>query len=246
MDIVLRPRKVALCFGLAVAGLTIANLFVQYCKFALGHETVYGLVDLFDVGKEANLPSTYSAFALMFCSLLLAFIGLAKKADRQPYRWHWLGLAALFFFLAFDEGAVIHEKLIVRLREAYHLSGWFYFGWIIPYGIAAVVIGFAYLRFLFRGISGWTRVRFIVAAAVYLTGALVLEMAGGRVAELYGGDEMNPIHAFYYSIEEFLEMAGILLFIHALVVYIHTELKGLRITVGTRSAGAEDIAEGAS
>lgn len=236
MDLVLRPKRVTLCFGLAVAGLTAANAFVQYCKFALGHETVYGLVDLFDVNKEANMPSTYSAFALMFCAVLLAVIGLAKKAEKQPFRWHWLGLAALFFFLSFDECAVIHEKLIERMRESYHLSGGLYFGWVIPYGIATVVIGFAYLRFLFCGIRGWTRIHFIVAGAVYITGALVLEMCGGRVAELYGGDEMNPIHALYYSIEEFLEMAGILLFIHALVEYIHTDLKGLRITVGTAAA----------
>jgi len=232
MEITLQPRKVTGSFSAAVALLTLGNLFIQYCKFELGHFTVYGLADLLDVNKEANLPSLYSACSILFCGFLLIVIAKAKRRAGAPYRWHWAGLAAIFLFMGLDEGAVIHEKLIVRIREAYHTTGDFYFAWVIPYGIATIIIGFAYLRFVIYELHGIARVRVIVAGVTYVMGALVMEMAGGRIAEMWGGDEGCALHAFFYSIEEFLEMAGILLFIHALVCYIDTELGGLRIVVG--------------
>lgn len=232
MEITLQPRKVTCFFGAAVAFLTLGNLFIQYCKFGLGHFTVYGLVPLMDVNKEANLPSLYSACSTLFCGVLLTIIAKAKWCEHARYRWHWAGLAALFLFLGVDEGAVLHEIMIVRIRESYHTSGALYFAWVIPYGIATIVIGIAYLRFILCELLAMTRVRFVVAGVAFIMGALVLEMAGARVSEMWGGDETCPLHAFYYSLEEFLEMAGILLFIHGLVCYIDTELGGLRIVVG--------------
>jgi hypothetical protein len=46
---------------------------------------------MFSVGADGNIPTYYSAFALLFCSGLLASTGyLIRKAD-QPTMFYWFG-----------------------------------------------------------------------------------------------------------------------------------------------------------
>jgi len=67
---------------------------------------------------------------------------------------------------------------------------------------------------------------FIIAGVVFLTGAVGLELIGGRVEELYGipvektfDNSANVLFKFLYTCEEFLEMLGIIIFIYALTSY---------------------------
>jgi hypothetical protein len=52
----------------------------------------------------------------------------------------WLGLALAFVFLSLDEATQIHEFFIGYFRIDFGLSGYFYSAWIIPYGVALVVL----------------------------------------------------------------------------------------------------------
>jgi hypothetical protein len=53
-------------------------------------------------------------------------------------------------------------------------------------------------------------------------------MITGRYAELYG---YNVTFHVIATVEELLEMTGIVIFIYALMSYIDTELKGLRLSI---------------
>ena len=96
-------------------------------------------------------------------------------------------------------------------------GGLLYFLWVIPYGIATFLLGLFYLRFLWR-LPSATRRRFIVAGIIFLTGAIAFDMLGGLEAETYGFN--NVIYCALYTIEEFLEMLGSILFLSALLRHL--------------------------
>ena len=53
----LTPKSLATAFGLTVALLILAHTFVQTCRFALGAERFYGLVFMFSLGADGNVPT---------------------------------------------------------------------------------------------------------------------------------------------------------------------------------------------
>jgi len=73
---------------------------------------------------------------------------------------------------------------------------------------------------------------FIMAGVIFLTGALGVEMLGAREADVYGYDTV--IYGFLYSLEEMLEMLGVVLFIYALLSYLAQLQGGLVLVLGNR------------
>lgn len=123
-----------------------------------------------------------------------------------------------FLYIAFDEAFQIHEKLIwpfQRLIGEDNL-GIFYFAWVIPAIFIVIMLGLFFLKFLLY-LSVTERNRFLLAAALYLGGAIGMELIGGRHVELYG--EENWGYSTITTLEESLEMAGLIFFIWALLKY---------------------------
>jgi len=116
--------------------------------------------------------------------------------------------------------------------------------WVVPYGIAVVVIGLVYLKFVLR-LPNNTRARFVTAGLIYLIGALGIEMLGAREADLHGTETV--LYSMLYTFEEMLEMLAIILFIYALLSHLAQETGRLSIVLkpadGNPSLdGAEDDA----
>jgi hypothetical protein len=228
MDISLKPKKVTLFLSLIVGFLTLANIIVQVLWLHFGHDHIYGLFPLFNVRGEGNLPSTYSSLSLLFCSALLAIITSAKKKDGDPYTPYWFGLAVIFLFLSIDEAAAVHELLIRPIRSALNTSGLLFFAWVIPYGILLFLFVILYLRFL-AGLPARMRWLFITAGLVFVSGAIGFEIFGAPLAE--AGLRGSLSYAVLISIEELLEMVGIVIFIYALTSYIDSEFKEVLIKI---------------
>ena len=57
-----------------------------------------------------------------------------------------------------------------------------------------------------------------MAGAIYIGGAIGMEMLGGYFVEVYG--QKSFVYFLISTIEEFLEMFGIAVFIYALLSYI--------------------------
>jgi hypothetical protein len=115
--------------------------------------------------------------------------------------------------MSLDETAQIHERLN-SLHVLSHLRGVFYFGWIIPASVIVLLVGAAYLPFVFH-LPKATRVRFIVAGVIYVGGALVMEMPLGAWATKHGEDNLG--YALIDAVEETMEMVGASLFLVALL-----------------------------
>ena len=82
------------------------------------------------------------------------------------------------FYASLDEALSFHEGLSIPVRDALDVSGVLYFAWVIPYGIAVLILGAACLRFVLR-LDRATRNLFIVAGALYVGGAVGFELIGG-------------------------------------------------------------------
>ncbi|HET7876233.1 MAG TPA: hypothetical protein VFN71_12010 [Methylomirabilota bacterium] len=217
MTLTVSPRRAAWLLGGAVAGLVMAGVAGQISKHVFGHDRLLGFVRLFDLDAEANVPTWYASVTLLLCAGLLGLIARAESERGGRDATRWAVLALIFVGLSIDEAASIHELAIKPLQTAWNTRGIFYFGWIIPGGIFALLVGVAYGRFLWR-LPIRTRRRFVLAGALYVGGALGVEMAGGAVAGSYGREQLG--YVALATVEETLEMIGILVFLYALAAHL--------------------------
>lgn len=222
MKIRLPLKRFMIILGDITGFLIVSDLVGLISKYIFG----FSRISLFQLDREANIPTLYSSVGLLLCAALLALIAFARKLGRQRDVLYWTGLAFIFLFLGIDESAGVHERLIVPLRSALHASGPLYFAWIIPYGIFTIDLGVVYFHFLLR-LPTRTRFWVFLAGAFYIAGALGGEMLSGMWASAHGQD--NIIYALLTSSEETLELLGILTFIYFLLLYMTTEIRTLNV-----------------
>lgn len=218
------PRRVAVTFLWIVMVLSVLNGLLLGLNFYRDDSRLEGLLEFFDFDIEGNIPTLYSAVAVFICSALLALIARINWDRPDGKRYYWLGLAILFLFLGLDEGTAIHEELSDFLEQYLVAEGALYFLWVIPYGIASIVLALLYLKFVWQ-LPAVTRLRFIAAGLLFLGGALGFEMLSAIAADRSGYDSVS--YTLLYSIEEMLEMLGIVLFLYALLSHLAEETGGL-------------------
>jgi len=228
MQVKLTPRSITAAFGLTVALLLLAHTIIQMCRFFFDDDRFYGLVFMFSVGADGNIPTYYSAFALLFSSGLLAFTGYLIRKTGRPMMLYWFALSVIFLFMSIDEMLELHERLIEPLRSMLGTSGAFYYAWVIPYGMVVGAIGGVYIKFLLH-LPRRTAIGFMVSGIVFVTGAIGFEMLGGMIFEQTGGTD--AYYVFVQTIEEMLEMVGIAIFIYAITDYIASEFDSVTVTL---------------
>lgn len=161
---------------------------------------------LFDLNKESNIPNWISTSLMLVVAITLAFIARVEK-ERGARHVPWALLAALFVYMSMDEATDFHG-LWARLVDAEALMGKANagFAWLIPGAFVVAAVGLLSLRWLLT-LPAPTRVTFILAGIIYVTGALGFEFLGSRVV-----DETfyNPAYLVVAAIEEALEMCGII------------------------------------
>jgi hypothetical protein len=236
--IVLNPRRVAAVLLCTVAALVAASTAGQLVVHLTGHDYVYGFVPRFSLVEEANVPTWYSSVALLACAVLLAAVARTEREAGSRFVRHWKVLALGFLYLSVDEAAALHELLIEPLRGALGAGGLFYFAWVVPALAALAVLGLAYLRFLAH-LPPRTRRLFLAAAATFVGGAVGAEMVGGAWVESRGFH--NAGSALLWTVEESLEMVGIVVFIYALLR--HLELRGGAFAIRVGTGGGEQAGE---
>lgn len=223
----LRPTAIVLTLTAVAFVLVLASIAGQLVRYLLGHDTVFGLIGLFYVDGERNIPTAFSVMLLFFAALLLASITILKNLSRDPYATGWAVLTFGFLFMAVDEESAIHAKLVEPVRKLLGEGplGIFYFAWVIPGILLVCLLLLFYLKFLCH-LPSKTRRMFLVAAILFLGGSIGIELVGGFYAELYG--QRNLTYSMIATLEESLEMAGAILFVYALLIYIaesYTEVR---------------------
>ena len=220
----LSPSKVTRFLLSIIALLVVFNLLERTVVYWLNTQGNGQFISIyFNFDREANLPSLYSALALGFCGYLLNTIAAVKKWSRAKYIKHWKALAYIFFFMAIDEACSIHELLIPIMKGFVRAEGLLYFPWVIPAFFLVVVFAFTFRKFTWA-LPNKTKTLFLSAGAIYILGALGMEVVGGYIADNQG---YNTIYGLISSIEELLEMLGIVIFINALLGYLQSQTSKL-------------------
>ena len=216
-DVIISPKRVIRVLSLIAVGLVLASVAGQIAKFGFGYDRLVGFVPAFNLDSESNIPAWYSTSLLLIGAALFGIAAQAAWNIRDRFAWHWSGLALLFAGFSVDELAGIHEQTIHPLRTLLRASGIFYYAWVIG-GIGVVLlVGAASLAFL-RALDTLTRRRRLVAGAIYVGGALGLEMIGAAYASRFG--VQTPAYAVLTTLEESMEIAGLITLIHALLHYL--------------------------
>jgi hypothetical protein len=228
LNLEIYPKKIFLILSFTILVLLLANIAGIVLWFYFDRNTVIQFfTPLVDFNTENNIPTLYSSLTLMCSSLLLFFITSLHKKKGNPYLY-WLILAILFLFLSIDETASIHEMLIEPVTKLLHVSGFFFYAWVIPYGVALVLLSAFYMKFLFS-LPKKIMYLFLVSGATFVTGSIGFELLGGRHHHLYGDRDIK--YSFLYTCEESLEMLGIAIFIYTLLLYISCQFKPLSISI---------------
>ncbi len=218
------PAKVAVVLSLVVLAVSVASLTGQYLKPGLAHnELALKVIAKLNLDKEVNdLPTWYQSSTLLVSSVLLLVIGLARRELKDKDAKYWGLLSLIFLFLSLDEAVSIHEQMTMPLRTTFHLEGFLFLSWVIPASFLVAVLGIVLSRFLFR-LPSSTRNLMILSALIYLGGALGVEMVGANYMFMMNNPPdigSNFTYAIITTVEEFLEMTGIVVFIYCLLTYL--------------------------
>jgi hypothetical protein len=96
----LSPKSTARVLGLVICGLTIASAAGQFAKYMLGYTTLGGLITLFDLNLEQNVPTWFSSTQLVVCAIFLWIIACATRNNGDHAAWYWGILAIILLGLS--------------------------------------------------------------------------------------------------------------------------------------------------
>lgn len=219
-----KPARVARWLLAFVAFLVILGFFAGLVIYRIAPDPEHPVARAmrrFDLGHEPSLASYYSSAALGASAGLLLLIGrLTRFADNQQARY-WYCLAGILALMSIDEAIMIHEMVDTSLHELLDTRGMFYFAWIIPaMGLVIAVVLFFYP--FTKKLNSRTRALFIGSAVLFVAGAIGMEMVAGLIVEKLGYEVgiSSLSHIISQSVEEGLEMCGVVLFIFALLDYV--------------------------
>ena len=223
--VVLSPARIGRLFVFGTTLVIVAGTIANFCIYHVVESPQGNVADVFkrfDLGHEPSIPQFFSALGLVTASALLYMIGRFERRDNCRDRYYWYGMAIVFFGLAVDESVMFHEMVDTALGLVFEPKGVFYFPWVIAGVLFAGVFAVIFVPFVARK-SKRTVCLFALAGTVFLTGAVGMEMIASLIFENAGSDEagvMTLSHTLVQSLEELLEMLGIVLFIFALLDYL--------------------------
>ncbi len=229
-QISLNPALIARVLSALAIILIFASSAAMLTDYLTGHSSVLirKLVKFFYIDLELNAPAFFSMLLLLFAALLLAVIALLKSKQNASYKLQWAILSFGFLVMAFDETVAVHERLIEPMRAILGEAnlGVLYYAWVVPAIVLVLFLALFFVKFWLR-LPAKTRLYFLIAASLYIGAAIGLELAEGKHSEIYGMENLTYITLA--TVEEGLEMAGIIVFIWALLGYIADTYKEVQL-----------------
>ena len=212
--------------------LLLLNLCGIYLKKVLLFDNFVSnaLFFFFDASSEANIPTFFSSL-ILFISAVILYVIYKTAPKGFGIKGYWGVLMIIFAWLSVDETASIHEQFGKMGKTFHQYSDYLYYGWIIPYILFAIIAFFFFIKFLFK-LPYPTRILFIISGFIYTGAAICFELFEGNIAKKYGSNTLN--YLLLCAAEEFLEMAGVIIFIYALLRYVAATDPTLFLTIISR------------
>jgi hypothetical protein len=231
-----RNRLYVRVLGAVALLLVLLSIGGQLSTYLFTNPVLAGLAPVFYVDVEHNIPTYFTVVLLLIAASLIGVIAIHHGKQESPRVSEWVVLSLGFLFMALDETFQFHEGLNIPVGALMGDGdlGVFYYPWVIP-GIALVfVLGLYFLRFL-QDLPAGFRFRFLMAAILYIGGAIGVELVGSHHAGLHGSE--NWTYSMIATLEESLEIAGLLMFMWALLDYFAVKARlRLGVNEGSRPA----------
>lgn len=232
ITITINTRLLIKIFLVTLLLLLFLNVFVVALAYSGRYHgaLMYELFHKFNFNTKHNIPSFFNTVLLLIASVILYYIYLVQK-KRFVLQRRWFVLAILFLIMAIEENASVHIFLHSLLpRHSILLqTGLSVLLWAIPFGILVTILA-VYFKRLVLSLPRRIAIGFAVSAAIYITGAIILDLVGSVVAHTMGSRSL--IYTAVSTLEETLEMLGIVVFIHYLFSYITSEFNTVGISFG--------------
>jgi hypothetical protein len=197
--------------SLVVVFLLIANLAVIYSDNVLNNHQSFAWRFYFD--KRQNFPFYFSVSLQLLNLFLIYRLMKHSSMNLQQVRfWTYLFIAFLIFTI--DEAFYLHfrfKMMTFGTIASYDQASLSHYLWVIPY---FVIFGFLMIM-IFRYSSSIRTsiiVRIVIAAILFLTGAVVLEFVGTYYAVVKGKGDV--VLQLIKTAESLCQMTGMIVFIH--------------------------------
>ncbi|HOD54420.1 MAG TPA: hypothetical protein PKJ08_07825 [Candidatus Cloacimonadota bacterium] len=210
--------RIILVLGLVAFLLVLFSIIGQLLLKPTQPVHIQGIITLFDLAAEGNLPTYYSSVLLLIAALLLFVVTLMERTIKSRYVPYWAFLTIGFIYLSMDEMLMLHEGIsrFIRAVTDYSGEGVLKSPWVILGTITVTVILLVFIKFITH-LDQKTRYLFLIAGALYVGGAIGFEIIENLYADAYGQD---LVYSMLQNLEEGMEMAGIIVFIYALLNYM--------------------------
>ncbi len=208
-------RKIIRLLSVATLLLLLAHLASYAVQASVSTSTAEALDGLFNLSRENNFPSYFSAALLLAAALLFYSVQLSVKAVKEKWQQHWRLLAAVMVFLSVDEAVQLHERLPSVTGSLFQNfeSGFLHFAWVIPYTALFLAVAAYFLKFVLA-LPLRTRNLFLLSGFLYVGGALGFEFLEGQEV---GKNGFSFTYWLMITVEEIMEMAGVIVLIYALL-----------------------------
>ena len=218
IDLRLRPRVLALGLAGAATLLFLLGLIEQYVTAHFSSNAVQSIAYHFRLDAEATIPMWFSSMLMLMCALLAAVAALVHRHQRRADVWRWGMIAVILLGMSIDEAVVLHEMAIGVIRGVMPTSGLFFYAWVVV-AIPAVLVVAALGAPMLRRLPRRTALGLPLSAAIFCAGALGMEMVGGKIFEA-AGETATFAYVAVTSLEEGLEMAGLVMCCYVLLDYL--------------------------
>lgn len=172
------------------------------------------LSELLSLDSEQSFATWYSSVLLAVGGTLSFLVG--ARRERSSLTKHWTALGWILWVLSLDEIVSLHERSAFGAT----LEGLLMVEWVIPGTVGVLVLGGWFLVRFFPLLAPPLRRGVLIAAAVYVVGALGFEFLEAAVGSglIFGhtGEESFTF-ALVVVAQESLEIAGLVLFVSALL-----------------------------
>jgi len=207
--------------------ITALIFFFHIAAATLSTKIGYGFIPgdnlfcrLFDMDMESNIPTWFQSAILLLTSGLALWTALTYQKNNK-IKHFWYFVSAVLLFLSIDETSMLHER--IRLPAGLKLSFGSlsipaHFTWIIPGIVAVLIVGIIIIKPLLM-LDKATRNRLMLAGAIYVTGALGVEIITASTWETLG-----QFRTFQYSllagVEELAEFSGSIICLRAILILL--------------------------
>ena len=221
LELSLPVGRLARWLAALIALLSVMSLTGQLISefVIIENEYVDKVTHWFDVNAEASIPTWYAAITLFAVSAMLGVIAIAARRRGRPFVLQWTLLAIGFAALSLEEVIGVHSQVTKVLRRAMDATeGPLPLIGLGLLGLVALAVAVALFGRWFGALPRRWRTWFAIGGLVYLAGVLGSDAIGDYLASTFGGGSL--LYILVLTIEEALEMAGVLIFIVLFLEYI--------------------------